>query len=169
MLYPYNMYHLSGYNLMKREYQKLAMQQIDKRLLAFRSIENLVIPQKGWINAVRTALGMSLRQLGERLQITQQSVKEIEEREVSGSITLNSLNAAAHALQMQVVYGLVPLGEDLESIIEKRAQEIAEKIVMRTSASMKLEGQENSPDRLQKAIIEKADELKRTMPRYFWD
>jgi transcriptional regulator with XRE-family HTH domain len=41
---------------------------------------------------------MSLRQLGERLQISQQSVKEIEEREVSGSITLKSLRETAEAL-----------------------------------------------------------------------
>lgn len=154
---------------MKKEYQKLAIQQIDKRLGSFRSIENLAIPQKGWINAVRTALGMSLRQLGERLQISQQSVKEIEEREVSGSLTLKSLRETAQALEMRVVYGLVPIGESLESMIEKRAQDIAEMIVMRTSHSMNLEGQGNSPERLKKAIEEKADELKRTMPKYLWD
>lgn len=154
---------------MKKEYQKLAINQIDKRLASVRSIENLAIPQKGWINAVRTALGMSLRQLGERLQISQQSVKEIEEREVSGSLTLKSLREAAQALEMRLVYGLVPIGESLESMVEKRAQDIAEMIVMRTSHSMILEGQENSPERLKKAIEEKADELKRTMPKYLWD
>jgi predicted DNA-binding mobile mystery protein A len=154
---------------MKKEYQKLAIQQIDKRISIFRSVENTVVPQKGWINAVRIALGMSLRQLGERLQISQQSVKEIEDREISGSITLKSLRETAQALNMRVVYGLIPIDESLESIIEKRAQEIAKMIVMRTSVSMKLEGQENSQERLQKAIEEKATEIKRTMPKYLWD
>lgn len=96
-------------------------------------------------------------------------MKEIEEREVSGSITLKSLRETAEALQLRVVYGLVPIDESLESMIEKRAQYIAEMIVMRTPHSMDLEGQKNSTEQLKKAIEEKADELNRTMPKYLWD
>ena len=57
----------------------------------------------------------------------------------------------------------------LEKIIEKRAFELAEEIVNRTSISMKLEDQENKPDRLLKAVKEKAEELKLKMPKYLWD
>jgi hypothetical protein len=47
--------------------------------------------------------------------------------------------------------------------------ELATEIVKRTSASMKLEDQENKPDRLKKAVIEKAEEIKFQMPKYLWD
>lgn len=67
------------------------------------------------------------------------------------------------------MYGLVLIDETFENMIEKRAQYIAEMIVMRTSHSMDLEGQKNSPEQLKKAIEEKADEMNRTMPKYLWD
>jgi hypothetical protein len=34
---------------------------------------------------------------------------------------------------------------------------------------MKLEDQENNSDRLNKAVREKAEEIKLKMPRYLWD
>jgi hypothetical protein len=46
---------------------------------------------------------------------------------------------------------------------------LATEIVNRTSASMKLEDQENKPDRLKIAVREKAEELRLQMPRHIWD
>ena len=46
---------------------------------------------------------------------------------------------------------------------------IADQIINRTSASMKLEDQENKPDRLQKAVKAKAEEIRIQMPKYLWD
>ncbi len=154
---------------MKNQQQQLQIQQLENKLNQFKILENSSIPPKGWINAIRTALGMSLRQLGNQLDISLQSVKEIEEREVSGSITLKNLNEAAKAMNMKLVYGLVPVNGSLHEMIEKKAMEIATEIVKRTSDSMALEDQKNSNTRLAKAIQEKAAELKRTIPKYLWD
>jgi DNA-binding transcriptional regulator YiaG len=60
--------------------QKLILDQIDRKILQLKKIEDLSIPSSGWIYAIRQALGMSLRQLGNKMGITPQSVKEIEER-----------------------------------------------------------------------------------------
>lgn len=154
---------------MKNQHQQLQIQQLENKLNQFKVLEKSSIPPKGWINAIRTALGMSLRQLGNRLDISQQSVKEIEEREVSGSITMKNLNEAAKAMNMKLVYGLVPINGSLHEMIEKKAMEIATEIVKRTSDSMALEDQKNSNTRLAKAIQEKTEELKRTKPKYLWD
>ena len=51
---------------------------------------------------------MSLRQLGNRMGISAQSVMEIEQREVDGSITLKSLKEAANAIEMKLVYAIIP-------------------------------------------------------------
>ena len=132
-------------------------------------MKEIVVPSKGWINTFRIALKMSFRQLGNRLRISAQSVKEIEEREASGKITLNSLRDAANAMDMNLVYGFVSKHDSLEQMIEKRAKEIATEIVMRTNATMTLEDQQNSKERIEQAIEKKTAEIKFQMPRYLWN
>ena len=132
---------------MKNRKHKLIIEQVDRKLNVFKPIQNVSIPEKGWIHTVRTALKMSLRQFGERLGITTSSAQEIELREKEGSITLKALREAA-ALDMQLVYGLIPKDGSLEAMIDKRAKELAKKIVQRTSQTMKLEDQENTKERL---------------------
>jgi predicted DNA-binding mobile mystery protein A len=149
--------------------QRLILEHVDAKISHLKEVEDMVIPTAGWIYSIRQALGMSMRQLGNRMGITPQSVKEIEEREKSGTITLKVLRQFGQALNLKLVYGLIPSDGSLEKIIERRAWELATEIVNRTSASMKLEDQENKPDRLKKAVKEKADELRLQMPKYLWD
>jgi predicted DNA-binding mobile mystery protein A len=149
--------------------QKLILEQIDRKILKLKKLDDMSIPPSGWIYAIRQALGMSLRQLGERMEMTPQSVKENETREKNGTISLNVLRQFGKSLDMKLVYGFIPKDNSLEKLIEKRATEIAKEIVSRTSVSMKLEDQENSPKRIKKAIIEKTNEIKTEMPRYLWD
>lgn len=149
--------------------QKLILEQVDKKILLLKKSENLAIPSGGWVNAIRTALGMSLKQLGKKLGMTAPSVKEIEEREKNGTVSLNVLRQFGNALGLRLVYGFIPGQGSLEEMIEKRAREIAREIVARTSMSMKLEDQENDPKRIQKAIREKANEIIRENPKFLWD
>ena len=149
--------------------KKLQLDQLNTRLKGISSLKDNPIPPTGWIKAIRSAIGMSLLQLGNRLQITKQSVQEIETREKEGNITIKALREAAQALDMQLVYGFVPKDGSLEAMIDRKAKDLAKKIVLRTSNSMILEDQGNSEDRLQKAIDERAYELKREMPKILWD
>jgi len=149
--------------------QRLLIEQADNKLALFRPLNSFTIPQKGWIHTIRIALKMSLRQLGNRLKISPQSVKEIEEREASSSITIKGLKEVGAVLDMKLVYGFIPNGQSIEEMIEKRALEIAKEIVMRTSNTMQLEDQENSKARLEKAIKNRAEEIKTKMPKYLWD
>jgi len=154
---------------MEEANQKLLMEQADRKLQPFRSLETIVIPPKGWLNAIRTALKMSLRQVGNRLSISPQSVKEIEEREANGSLTIKSLREAGLALNLKLVYGFVPMDGSIQKMIENRARELALEIISRTSQSMKLENQENREERLKKAVEMKAREIMDKMPKYLWD
>ncbi len=148
---------------------KLLIEQLDRKFQTLSAIDGLHIPAEGWIYSVRTALRMTLKQLGAKLNITAQSVKEIEQREKSGSITLNSLKEVGNALDLQFVYGFIPKEKSLNAMIDKRAREIAEKIVLRTSTTMSLEDQQNTSERIKKAIDDLAKEIKSEMPRYLWD
>lgn len=106
--------------------------------------EDSAMPPSGWINAIRTALGMSLQQLGDKMSITKQSVQNIEKREKDGSVTIKSLREVAKAMDMHLVYGFVPVDGNLDALIDRKAKELATQIVMRTSNTMKLEDQENT-------------------------
>ena len=149
--------------------KSLQIHQLSTKMQAFTSLANTSMLPTGWIKAVRMAIGMSLLQMGKKLSITKQSVQDMEKREKDGTITLNALKDAANALDMQLVYGFVPHDGSLDALIEKRARELATKIVMRTSNTMKLEDQSNSNERIKKAITERTAEIKNKMPKILWD
>ena len=149
--------------------KSLQLQQLNSKMLGFASLRQVAIPPTGWIKAIRTAMGMSMQQLGSKLNVTKQGVLDIEKREERGSVTIKSLKEIARALDMQLVYGFVPNDGSLDAFIEKRATELATKIVLRTSNTMKLEDQGNTNKRIEKAIKERAEEIKNEMPKILWD
>lgn len=149
--------------------KSLQLQQLASKMEAFNPLKKVAIPPTGWIRAIRLALGMSSQQLGNKLAITRQGVQDMERREKDGSITLKSLQEAANALDMKLVYGLVPNDNSLEALIDRKAKELAIQIVLRTSNSMRLEDQENSEKRIKKAIEERAEAIKRDMPKNLWN
>lgn len=147
----------------------LVLEQLDKKMQKYAVIADSDLPPKGWIYSIRTALNMSLAQLGKRLKKTAQSVREIEERERDKSLTLKRLIEVSEALNLRFVYGFVPKDFSLEKLIEKRAIEVAREIVMRTSHTMSLEDQQNNDVRLQNAIKDRAEKIKQEVPRFLWD
>ena len=138
-------------------------------MLGFSTLKKVTIPPNGWVKAIRTALGMSMQQLGNKLNISRQGVMDMEKREKNGSITIKSLGEIARALDMQLVYGFVPIDGSLNALIERRATEIAKQIVMRTANTMKLEDQTNSKKRIQTAIKERSAAIKNETPKILWD
>jgi len=149
--------------------KRLQIEQLDRKLKGFASAQKVPTPPTGWLKAVRVSLGMSLQQLADKLSITKQSVQEMELREKEGNITLKRLRESADALDMQFVYGLVPKDGTIENLIDRKARELAIRIVSRTSNSMKLEDQENTKQRLKKAIEERTALIKHELPKMLWD
>jgi predicted DNA-binding mobile mystery protein A len=154
---------------MKNSQQNLLISQIDQRLSKLTKPDQSIIPEYGWIYTIRTALKMSLKQFGERLGVSKQAAQKTEDREIEGSITIKALREAANALNMELVYYLIPREKSLQKIIEERAYKKAKEIVLRTSHTMNLEEQGNSEERIKTAIKEKAEEIIREMPKYIWD
>jgi len=147
----------------------LQLQQLNEKMLLFASLQKVAMPPTGWIRAIRTAIGMSLQQLGNKLSVSKQAVLDMEKREKEGSVTIKSLKEIARAMDMELVYGFVPNDGSLDGLIEKRATELATQIVMRTANTMKLEDQANSKKRIETAIRERATAIKNEMPKILWD
>ena len=147
---------------MKSSEIQLLLNQTQEKINSFSVLKSVEKPDKGWVSTIRVSLKMSLRQLGERLHISPQGVKDLEKREESGAITLNSLKEVARALDMDLVYGFISRHNSLEAMIEERAREIAEELILKTS-------QEGSDKDIKKAIEQKTYEIASKMPSYLWD
>ena len=72
-------------------------------------------------------------------------------------------------MNLKFVYAFIPNDCSLEKMIEHRAYEIAQQIVLKTSHTMALEDQQNEPSRIKKAIKDRALQIKNDMPKYLWD
>ena len=125
---------------MRPEDRATARRQLDKRLSSLQNRELFVRPPRGWLKAIREALGMTTTQLAQRLGVVQSRVVAIEQGESKGSITLNSLEKAAQALDCRLVYALVP-GQPLEDMVKKRASLLAKNRLKSASHTMALEAQ----------------------------
>ena len=146
----------------------IRIQQLDKQLAAWAQHAPHT-PPTGWISVLRKTLGMPLRVLGARLGMTAEGAKRLEMREAEGAITIQALRKAAEAMDMRLHYALIPKDGSLDKLIERKAWELAQDIVLRTHQTMKLEGQAVSEERLKVAIAEKTAELRRELPKQLWD
>jgi predicted DNA-binding mobile mystery protein A len=152
-----------------RNKKLLALQQLDRRLEPFRGTENVVIPSEGWINNIRNSLNITLEQLGEKLGMGKTGVKNLEERESKGTISIKYLKEVGQTLNMKFVYGFVSNEGSFENLVEAKAYALAKKIVSRTNQNMALENQAVEEKRLNQAIEELASEIKKDVRKTIWD
>lgn len=146
-----------------------AVADLEEKFNEINALRDVATPPTGWLRLVRQSLGMTLHQVAVKLGISKQSVREMESRELTGAITLKRLREAAEAMEMNLVYGFVPKDGSVENLIERKARELATEIVEKASVTMRLENQENAPERIHRAIEERAEDLKRQLPKMLWD
>jgi predicted DNA-binding mobile mystery protein A len=152
-----------------RNKKKLLIKQLDQKLTNFKDAGIVLVPQKGWVNTIRTTLNMTRDQLGTKLDLTKGAIQKIEEREATGQITINKLKDVGNALNMKFIYGFIPKDGTIESLINLKAEKLARKIVLRTNQNMKLEDQGISEDKIDHSINDLANEIKREMRKSLWD
>ena len=152
-----------------RNKKKLLIEQLDHKLANFKDAGAVLVPQKGWVNTIRTTLNMTRDQLGTKLNLTKGAIQKIEEREATGQITINKLKDVGNALNMKFIYGFIPKDETIESLVNLKAEKLARKIVLRTNQNMKLEDQGIGDEKIDKTIKELASEIKREMKKSLWD
>jgi len=152
-----------------RNKKQLLIEQLDQKLKPFQEGEMVLVPDKGWINTIRTTLNMTMAQLGTKLGVTKQGVNRIEESEAKGSISINSLKEVGDALELKLVYGFVPKDGTIDKLINNKAQTLARKIVLRTNQNMKLEDQGISDEKIKQSVVDLATEIKREMRKSLWE
>ncbi len=81
---------------MNEDQAALARKQLERRFAPLRET-SFAVPPRGWIKAIREALGMTVRQLAARMGTSISRIPVIEKAEVSGSTTIKTLRQAAEA------------------------------------------------------------------------
>lgn len=135
----------------------VARRHLDRRLAPLRGVE-VARPPRGWIRALRDALGMSSTELAARMGLSQSRVAPIEQAEVSGSIRLDTLERAARALDCRLVYALVP-NNPLEDTVRAQARRKATRHLAEVAHNMRLEDQAVTDTDLAEQIEELASRL----------
>jgi predicted DNA-binding mobile mystery protein A len=142
-----------------------ARSHLDERFRDLGPATRYASPVRGWIKAVREALGMSTAQLAKRLGVKQPSVIALQQSEAKGTIELATLRRVAEALDCTLVYALVP-NQPLEAIVRDRARTFVRRRREPVEHSMLLEDQQVTA----KDAGARLDEIVReTNPRLFWD
>jgi predicted DNA-binding mobile mystery protein A len=135
-----------------------ARKNVDRKLDSIRNSAISERPERGWIKAIRESLGMTTAQFGRRMGVSQPRAVNVEQAELTGKITMESLERAAEALNCRLVYALIP-HESLEAQVEKRARELAERHLGAVSHSMALEDQRARDEDTREQIERLIDKL----------
>ncbi len=117
-----------------------ARRRLDLLFRELRQLEGAPRPHRGWIRAIRDALGMSARELAARMDVIQQNISELERRELRGTITLDTLRRAADALDCDLVYALMPR-TTLDEAVRTQARRKATTLLGSVAHHSRLEGQ----------------------------
>lgn len=146
----------------------LARKNLDRRFETLAPPAQWARPPKGWIRAIRDALGMTAAQVAVRLGVSQPRILALEKDEARGAVTLDTLARAAQALDCTLVYALVP-NRPLEEMMRRRAEVVAAERIETVSHTMRLENQGLSAKELRAERERLAAELLRGNPRRLWD
>ena len=145
--------------------RKFARKRLDERLSPLMQVENLQAPPKGWVRAIRDALGMSSFQLAKRVGVSPQAITGLEQSEALGTVRLNTLRRVAEGLDATLVYAIVP-NTTLAQMVENKANRIARAAVESVDHTMRLEGQATGAETLEEAITLYREDLR---DRDLWD
>ena len=145
-----------------------ARKALDSKIASLPPLQKMQRPHKGWIRAVKEALGMSSKQLAARLGVSPPRITALEKSEVDETVTLASLRRAAEALDCALIYSFVPKGS-FEEVLQTRARRIAAEIIGKVDHTMRLEAQNLQTDKLNEEIENLAAQILREQHKIIWD
>ena len=148
----------------------IARRHLDKRFqtMSPEVVALLTPPTKGWVKAIREALGLTLAQLALKLGVSATRVTTIEQGECKGSVTLATMERMAQALGCQFVYAFIP-HESLQSIVESQAKRKADVLLKQIGHTMHLEDQSTTTEEFEIQRKQLLDDLLAGKSARLWD
>lgn len=143
----------------------LALKNLDLLLSPFVAAGDVQRPCVGWIKSIREAIGMEGRQLSERMGVSASSgrITRIEKDEVTGALTLRTMDRVAEAMGCRFVYAIVPVeGKGFEEMVRNRARVLVEK-------KMAAEGEDAAGPGYELLAQELVEDIVRELSRELWE
>jgi predicted DNA-binding mobile mystery protein A len=106
---------------MKSEYRDLRLRQLAATLDRFRDVKQTPRPMRGWLRAVREALGTPQQQVASAAKVKWQTLNKFEKAEADDRITPRNLRRVADAMGCELVYAMVPKSGSIQEVAEARA------------------------------------------------
>ena len=111
-------------NFVGHEWFKESHYLIERRLEVLRDLKPFTEINNSWINYMRKALGMSLKQLAKRAELAIATAAQAERREVENTVSITTLKKFAEAMEADLYYAIVPrktISETREAQAKKKA------------------------------------------------
>lgn len=149
--------------------RQTARKALDQKISVLPALPKMQRPHKGWIKAVREALGMNSKQLAARLGVSPPRITALEKSEIDETVTLASLRRAAEALDCALVYSFVPKDCSFDEVLKSRARAAAAKIIGHVDHTMRLEAQNLEAGALEEEIESLAAQMVRENHKLIWE
>lgn len=146
----------------------LLIKQLDERFAVLRKALFYFEPKQSSIRILRKALGMTIEQLAKILKVHHSRIPRIEADEISGALTIKTLEKVAKALHCRLVYALVP-DKSLQDIINDQAYILAAKQVEQVNHNMALENQALSATKIKQQVEEVKNNLLSKSRKSLWE
>jgi predicted DNA-binding mobile mystery protein A len=153
---------------MKRnQFKELEIDQLDKKLKAWKPLTAFTRPPSGWLRAIRTAMDIPAAYVAKRAQISRPRVLQIEKAEQSEAITLRTLRQLAHAMDCELVYAVIPR-KPLRQRLEDQIRNVAQSMLARVQHTMSLEDQSLQSKDLKDQLSRLIDTVRASSHRKLW-
>jgi predicted DNA-binding mobile mystery protein A len=126
-------------------------------------LNDLQPPDKGWISAMRMALGMSAEQVAQRKGVSRNAVYQAERSEKDGAVSIKQMEQMAAAMGGHFVYAIVP-NAPVEQLKHKQAVRRS-RVLARDEVGFSAWPSDEQQDWLD----DKAAQQLHDMPSDFWD
>ncbi|MFY9926141.1 MAG: helix-turn-helix domain-containing protein [Opitutaceae bacterium] len=98
-------------------------------------------PAKGWLRAIREAIGLTQREAAAKTGVKRQTYAQFEASEERGAVSIESLRRAAESMDCELVYFVVPRGPGARTYADLAAARDPNATLQRaTDHSMALRG-----------------------------
>jgi len=130
---------------------------------AAKQLADVEAPQKGWIAAMRGALGMSAEYVAQRKGVSRNAVYQAERSEKDGAVSLKQMEQLATAMGGTFVYAIIP-NTRIDNMKYRQAKLKAAQQLTEIESALSWPADEQ-----QDWIDDKAAELIHDMPSHFWE
>lgn len=148
---------------------RINLSQLSKKLKSTKELPNWLdhhLPISVQVRTLRKALGMTQKQLAERINGYQGDIAALENG-ARGGVQISTLQKIAEALESELLVSFIPK-EELAKLLEQKSLALAKKMVAMSSGNMAMELQKPNKEVIESEIKELKEEILKKKRSALW-